>query len=344
MEVYTIALMVLFAVLAVTEAQSLGKSNAPELVYCPCVPRKGDCGRGLRVGQCEKKNIKCKVPCGWKKEFGADCKYHFDDWSECDATTGSKTRTGRLKKALFNAVCQRTVSVSKPCKKQPKPTPETGPKPTGVVTLMSEADKAYIVNRHNELRRGVKPTASNMLKMSWSDEAAANAQRWADKSQCAFKHSNREDRKISTSGCGENIAMAHSHTESSWADKIQMWYDEVKDWKYGEGSVNGGVVGHFTQVVWYRSNQIGCGVAHCPDAKYKYIYVCQYCSPGNYQYTHPYKEGPACGDCPNDCDDKLCTNPCPYADKWTNCADLGEWGCKKGKCDASCKCTSGEII
>ncbi|KAK0142173.1 hypothetical protein N1851_020155 [Merluccius polli] len=28
---------------------------------------------------------------------------------------------------------------------------------------------------------------------------------------------------------------------------------------------------------------------------------------GNYQYIHPYKSGPSCGDCPNDCDDKMCT-------------------------------------
>lgn len=39
-----------------------------------------------------------------------------------------------------------------------------------------------------------------------------------------------------------------SSQKNSWSDAIQSWYDEVKDWRYGVGSVNGGVVGHFTQV------------------------------------------------------------------------------------------------
>lgn len=28
---------------------------------------------------------------------------------------------------------------------------------------------------------------------------------------------------------------------------------------------------------------------------------------GNYQYARPYKSGPPCGDCPNACDNKLCS-------------------------------------
>ena len=57
------------------------------------------------------------------------------------------------------------------------------------------------------------------------------------------------------SGCGENIYM--SSGKSSWSDAIQAWYNEVKDWKYGVGSVNGGVVGHFTQVLYtYTQSEV----------------------------------------------------------------------------------------
>uniref|UniRef100_A0A8C5E1J7 SCP domain-containing protein n=1 Tax=Gouania willdenowi TaxID=441366 RepID=A0A8C5E1J7_GOUWI len=132
-----------------------------------------------------------------------------------------------------------------------------------------------IVNKHNTLRRGVSPSASNMLKMSWNREASANAQRWANK--CIIKHSPPSKRKISTSGCGENIYM--SSKKDTWSEAIQSWYDEEKNWRYGVGSVNGGEVGHFTQLVWYKSNQIGCAMAHCPNAGYKYFYVCHYCPP-----------------------------------------------------------------
>ncbi|XP_036406128.1 cysteine-rich venom protein-like [Megalops cyprinoides] len=198
-----------------------------------------------------------------------------------------------------------------------------------------------IVEKHNAIRRGVQPTASNMLKMSWNSQAESNAQSWAN--TCAMGHSPQTKRTISTSGCGENIYM--SSAPNSWSDAIQSWDDEVKDYRYGYGSINGGVIGHYTQLVWYRSNEIGCGVAYCPNSQYQYFYVCQYCPPGNYQYVHPYKAGPSCGDCPNACDNRLCTNPCPYIDKYSNCASLkSQWGCSNGDiaswCPASCKCTN----
>ncbi|XP_041660842.1 cysteine-rich secretory protein 2-like [Cheilinus undulatus] len=204
---------------------------------------------------------------------------------------------------------------------------------------VSSSEMTEIVNKHNELRRNVQPTASNMLKMSWNSEAAANAQKWA--STCAMKHSTKVSRKISSSGCGENLYL--SKKRDSWSDAIQSWYDEVNDWRYGEGSINGRVVGHFTQVDWYRSNHIGCGMAYCPNTDYKYFYVCQYCPPGNYELTKPYKKGPSCGDCPNDCEDGLCTNPCRYTDRYGNCAFLKKrYGCRHRTvaawCPATCKC------
>ncbi|KAF0023665.1 hypothetical protein F2P81_024295 [Scophthalmus maximus] len=177
--------------------------------------------------------------------------------------------------------------------------------------LVSSSDQSEIVNKHNDLRRSVQPTASNMLQMLAAVERT----------------------------CTCPATRAHG------AIAIQSWYDEVKDWRYGMGSVNGGVVGHYTQLVWYRSNQVGCAMASCPNAAYKYFYVCHYCPPGNYQYARPYKSGPPCGDCPNACDNKLCTNPCPYADQYNNCPDLKQqWGCSNKDvaswCPASCKCTT----
>lgn len=44
-----------------------------------------------------------------------DCKYKFGPWGPCDAATNTKSRSGTLKKVLFNADCQNTVKVSKPC-------------------------------------------------------------------------------------------------------------------------------------------------------------------------------------------------------------------------------------
>ena len=54
----------------------------------------------------------------------AECKYQFQAWGECDLNTALKTRTGSLKRALHNADCQKTVTISKPCGKLTKPKPQ----------------------------------------------------------------------------------------------------------------------------------------------------------------------------------------------------------------------------
>ncbi|KAF1565820.1 Cysteine-rich venom protein, partial [Eudyptes schlegeli] len=203
-----------------------------------------------------------------------------------------------------------------------------------------------IVDRHNTLRRGVKPTASNMLKMEWCPPAAKNAQKWAN--QCTLSHSPANVRRT-TVQCGENLFM--SSAPFSWSDVIQAWYNEEKDFEYGTGAkTQGAVIGHYTQLVWYNSYQIGCAVAYCPRNQYKYFYVCQYCPPGNIemQIATPYKSGPKCADCPDHCDRGLCTNPCKYQDLFVNCKTLKTlFSCDhslvKEKCPATCQCTT-EII
>ncbi|XP_065260207.1 midkine isoform X2 [Emys orbicularis] len=54
------------------------------------------------------------------KNKKADCKYKFESWGGCDAATGLKARSGTLKKALYNAECQETIQVTKPCSPKTK--------------------------------------------------------------------------------------------------------------------------------------------------------------------------------------------------------------------------------
>ncbi|KAM4573313.1 midkine b isoform 2-T2 [Odontesthes bonariensis] len=94
-----------------------------ETKYGKCVPEHGDCGEGLREATCKDHTdkIHCKIPCNWKKDI-SDCKYKFGPWSPCDTATNTKARSGTLKRALFNAECQTTVKVSKPCSHKVKKT------------------------------------------------------------------------------------------------------------------------------------------------------------------------------------------------------------------------------
>ena len=55
---------------------------------------------------------------------------------------------------------------------------------------------------------------------------------------------------------GSNLGSA----EQSYTDAIQSWYDEISAYNFNTGQSNGGVTGHFTQLVWKDSGRIGCGV------------------------------------------------------------------------------------
>lgn len=63
---------------------------------------------------------------------------------------------------------------------------------------------------------------------------------------------------------------------------IDDWYNEVKYYNYNTGSnIPGGRTGHFTQVVWKGTTQIGCGATYCNNYR-QIFYVCNYNPSGNY--------------------------------------------------------------
>ncbi|XP_063055972.1 cysteine-rich venom protein ENH1 [Engraulis encrasicolus] len=205
--------------------------------------------------------------------------------------------------------------------------------------------QAEIVDVHNAFRRAVVPTASNMLKMSWNQTVADSAQAWVDK--CELQHGPSSSRMVGDYECGENLFK--SETASTWTEVVTAFHDEVNNYEYPTGSTNGLPVGHYTQVIWYSSYEVGCGVAKCGD---NYFYGCHYYRAGNF-YSNgvaipPYTQGEPCADCPDSCEDNLCTNPCPYINKFTNCASLKKQaGCTNSYvrtvCPALCLCDS-EIV
>ncbi|TMS11894.1 Pleiotrophin [Larimichthys crocea] len=67
--------------------------------------------------------ISIKTGAGGKNKK-ADCKYRFPSWGECDPNSSLRTRTGTLKRALYNADCQQTISVFKPCHGKNKTKPK----------------------------------------------------------------------------------------------------------------------------------------------------------------------------------------------------------------------------
>jgi pathogenesis-related protein 1 len=129
---------------------------------------------------------------------------------------------------------------------------------------VTAAKRQAIVDLHNKYRAQHCAPA-----LTWSNEIAAAAQRWADK--CRFSH-NTADK------FGENIAWGGDRTIES---SIEAWYSEVKNYNFARPGTSSGV-GHFTQIVWKDTKQIGCGVSKCFLGTVRY-WVCQYSPQANWE-------------------------------------------------------------
>jgi uncharacterized protein YkwD len=114
--------------------------------------------------------------------------------------------------------------------------------------------------------------------LTWSPEIAATAQKWAD--ACSMSHD-------SNSGYGENLAWG---TGLSAGAAVDMWYGEASKYDFASPGYKSGI-GHFTQMIWKSSTQLGCGVATCGDQTFR---VCRYSPPGNYEGEFPANVQPAC--------------------------------------------------
>ena len=132
-----------------------------------------------------------------------------------------------------------------------------------------------ILDAHNRMR--AKHCAAPLV---WSTKLAAYAQRWASSLRdrgCKFEHSTGNK-------FGENLAGATSGVLDG-AEVTKMWYDEVKlyDFKNGGFSME---TGHFTQLVWQDTTQLGCATSTCNGMD---LWVCQYDPPGNVQTQYQAK-------------------------------------------------------
>lgn len=230
--------------------------------------------------------------------------------------------------------------------------------PIKLISTSNSKVHQKIVDTHNYFRTKVDPPAANMLEMKWNPALSTAAQRWADECR-GLVHDNATGRYLDDLGqSGQNIFITTRRT--LWNFPIRMWFMEIKDYKYGDDQGNDHhAIGHFTQMVWASTHQVGCGVSHCTGGKGPlggdfYTYVCNYAPTGNFmgRLGHPYVAGKPCSMCKNHCSrNQLCTNACNYADVWSNCAELvrtfRSWVCdtktKEGLerrkfCGATCNC------
>jgi hypothetical protein len=154
-------------------------------------------------------------------------------------------------------------------------------------TATSGASSQYI-DAINAVRAQVsKPanytgTWAPLPNVVWSDTVAASAQAWANNlattQNCKLVHESQNT-------YGENLAMG---TNLSPKQAVDMWASEkdLYTWSatYTMADFNAGS-GHYTQLVWRKSTQVGCGSATCGR---NVVISCRFSPPGNFMGQAAY--------------------------------------------------------
>jgi len=143
-----------------------------------------------------------------------------------------------------------------------------------------------ILALHNKERAAV-----GVPPLTWSNTLAASAQTWADQ-LLATGNSGHSTCCGAFRDYGENIASAGPPSDKSQIELVQGWVDEKKNY-VPCNPCNYSGTGHYTQMVWKASTEVGCGFASGPGGAYKQyggtdVLVCQYTPPGNWNSQPPY--------------------------------------------------------
>lgn len=142
------------------------------------------------------------------------------------------------------------------------------------------SDQVLAVHNTERAAVGVAP-------LTWSDSLAGDAQVWAN-------HLADIDQLVHAGGDtnpneGENLAEGSSggYTDGELA---QLWADEKSYFVYGtfpdvSNDGNWANVGHYTQMIWANTTQVGC--AHASSSSNDFL-VCRYNPSGNYMGEKVY--------------------------------------------------------
>jgi len=146
---------------------------------------------------------------------------------------------------------------------------------------LSEQNKKMWLDYHNYARY-----MDDVEQLVWSEKLSEHAQEWATylaRNGCILKHS-------SGSGYGENLAAYFGDNPKTPGDIVNLWVEEKKNYHYPSNScAPDKMCGHYTQVVWSGTTEVGCGQARGTSGGTQcYVYSCSYNPPGNYVGQWPY--------------------------------------------------------
>lgn len=129
-------------------------------------------------------------------------------------------------------------------------------------------------------------------ELAWDPRLARLASDWArhlcrgGKSPPSLQH-----RPSTPGGPGENLWAGFTTEASRFpiGDAVKSWAGERRYYDERSGRCRGGVCGHYTQLVWRDTRQVGCGVATCPAGAFTAtVWACNYAPAGNVVGEKPY--------------------------------------------------------
>jgi pathogenesis-related protein 1 len=149
---------------------------------------------------------------------------------------------------------------------------------------LSKNEASEMLEYHNMARKEL-----SIPPMIWNTSIAAYAQEWAEylanKKGCDLIHrSGLNQKKLDY---GENLFWGSSASSYKPIDAAKGWYSEKKDYRYQRVDYdNYAKTGHYTQMIWASSTEMGAGMAVCPSGEI--IVVANYKEHGNIVGYYPY--------------------------------------------------------
>ena len=153
--------------------------------------------------------------------------------------------------------------------------------------LMGGTDARADFNARLLASQNAERAAVGVPPLAWNDDLAGEARAWAHQLAATgrFEHSPAEPGKEPE---GENL-WAGTPRAFSPESMIGLWAAEKKDYRPGvfpNNSRSGDVekVGHYTQLIWRSSGQVGCATA---VGRSEEFLVCRYSEAGNVYGERP---------------------------------------------------------
>ncbi|MEP2275033.1 MAG: CAP domain-containing protein [Reichenbachiella sp.] len=139
----------------------------------------------------------------------------------------------------------------------------------------NDQEMKLLIEKHNYWRSEV-----GIGDISYSDELATAANSWAielKKQGCNFS--------TSQNAYGENIFKG-TVGYFTVGDAVDSWGAEKQNYDYKKNKCETGkICGHYTQIVWKNTTEIGCAKTLCDGSV---IWICNYNPPGNFVGQKPY--------------------------------------------------------